>query len=963
METLFSAGIGDILLCVRDQHRPGALLLAGLVCAMAAATTVMLLRQARLERGIQRRRWATLAGVAFGFGTWATHFVALLAYTGAQAQGFLLGLTVSSLATVLATSAVAMRLALGRTWGSTWGRPRTRQGLARKLTAAVLLGGGVAVMHYLGTAALDIPAQITWRPGMVAASLALPVLLSLPALDLAVRGRGRWTPVSATLCLIGAVLLLHFTAMAAIRLVPSHAGHGGISLSADTLIAWTGVVALGIFALGLTAQIVNRHGRNALAESERRFSQLVKSISDYAICTLDREGRISQWNLGAKRLTGYGAADMIGMPISRLFTPEDQTSGLPAFLLSQAREHGLHSGTCECLRKDASRFWAHGTVEKLRDAAGEPLGFSFVMRDVTSFREAQALIAETSRHLDTALENMRQGLCLFDAGQCVVLCNRRFREIWSLEEADCRIGTSLASLIASGFMNLGGEQAGSQALRNMQDILDETLANADSPPFIADFGENHVISVANRALPEGGWVTTCDDITEQRKSEARIAHMALHDPLTGLPNRTRFAMLVDDLLAAAVPQNRQLAVVAVDLDRFKEINDSKGHAAGDLVLQSISQRLGEILDEGEAVARLGGDEFAACKVFSNRAELNDFLARLRSAIVEPIDDVEHLFVVEASIGIAICPQDGADRETLLNNADLAMYRAKTTLGENLCFFQPGMDETARQRRQLAADLRHAIERNELSLLYQPQRSLHTGKLSAYEALLRWHHPVHGQVPPDDFIPIAEETGDIIPIGEWVLRQACHEACKWSPELKIAVNLSPVQFLQPGLVEILREILVESGLTPSRLELEITETAIISDKLRALHCLRQIKGMGVSVAIDDFGTGYSSLDTLHAFPFDKIKIDKSFMSRAEHSTQARAIIRAVLALGRSLEIPVLAEGVETENQLAVLRDEGCDEAQGYLFGRPAEPPRYAEPRLGELPDDDLEDDRPARATGG
>jgi EAL domain-containing protein (putative c-di-GMP-specific phosphodiesterase class I) len=266
-----------------------------------------------------------------------------------------------------------------------------------------------------------------------------------------------------------------------------------------------------------------------------------------------------------------------------------------------------------------------------------------------------------------------------------------------------------------------------------------------------------------------------------------------------------------------------------------------------------------------------------------------------------------------------------------------MYRAKSSVGESICFFEPAMDESARQRRHLAADLRRAVERNEFTLLYQPQVSIQTGDVTGHEALLRWNHPVRGLISPDEFIPIAEETGAILEIGEWVLREACREARHWPAEQKVAVNISPVQFVQQGLVDRVRAVLVETGLSPSRLELEITETAIMTDKMGALHSLRQFKAMGVSIAIDDFGTGYSSLDTLHSFPFDKIKIDKSFLLRAESSPQARAIIRAVLALGRSLEIPVLAEGVENERQLAVLRHEGCDEAQGYYFGRPAPAP--------------------------
>jgi EAL domain-containing protein (putative c-di-GMP-specific phosphodiesterase class I) len=269
-----------------------------------------------------------------------------------------------------------------------------------------------------------------------------------------------------------------------------------------------------------------------------------------------------------------------------------------------------------------------------------------------------------------------------------------------------------------------------------------------------------------------------------------------------------------------------------------------------------------------------------------------------------------------------------------------MYRAKASPGETICYYQAGMDEDARHRRQIANELRHALARDEFRLLYQPQRSLRTHQISGYEALLRWKHPRLGHISPMEFIPIAEQTGEILRIGEWVLRAACREAASWTSQDKVAVNLSPVQLLQPDLPEMVTSILLETGLAPRRLELEITETALITEKARALHSLRRIKALGVSVAMDDFGTGYSSLDTLHSFPFDKIKIDKSFLLQSGESPQAQAIIRAVLALGRSLGIPVLAEGVETLDQLKLLVDEGCDEAQGYLFGRPS--PMQAEP---------------------
>ncbi|HSX55256.1 MAG TPA: GGDEF domain-containing phosphodiesterase, partial [Sphingomonas sp.] len=325
-----------------------------------------------------------------------------------------------------------------------------------------------------------------------------------------------------------------------------------------------------------------------------------------------------------------------------------------------------------------------------------------------------------------------------------------------------------------------------------------------------------------------------------------------------------------------------------------------------------------------------------------------FMTRLESCFVDPFADADASFLVGASLGVAAYPADGENRETILNNADLAMYRAKAGIGSATCYYQPGMDETARARRQLANDLRQAIDRGEFSLAYQPQHSLRGGELSGYEALLRWQHSTRGWISPTEFIPVAEETGEIFRIGEWVLREACAEAGLWPDAVKIAVNLSPVQLMQPDLAERVTEILLETGLSPTRLELEITETAIISDKIRALQVLRRIKALGISIAMDDFGTGYSSLDTLHSFPFDKIKIDKSFVLGSGESPQARAIIRAVLALGQSLNVPVLAEGVESAEQLRMLEHEGCDEVQGFFLGAPAEAPSRATQTPAEEP---------------
>ena len=425
-------------------------------------------------------------------------------------------------------------------------------------------------------------------------------------------------------------------------------------------------------------------------------------------------------------------------------------------------------------------------------------------------------------------------------------------------------------------------------------------------------------------------------IDDRTRSDSfrKLRHMALNDPLTGLPNRAGFTDRLSQEVAAADNGGAGFSLVVIDLNRFKEINDIRGHSAGDEVLITVARRMTQHLAPGEFVARLGGDEFAAIHRNDGSSQLKGFLERLEGALFRIITLGDYEISPGASIGVARYPQDAGDKETLINNADLAMYRAKTDPMRRVCFYEPSMDEAVRVRRALGGDLRDAITGHQLCVYYQPQNSVATGETVGFEALVRWTHPTRGPIPPSEFIPLAEETGLIMELGEWVLRTACADAALWDQPYKIAVNLSPVQFSHANLAKLVHEILIETGLSPLRLELELTESTIISDKVRSLHMLRQIKALGVSIALDDFGTGYSSLETLRAFPFDKIKLDRSFMSEIESSPQAKAIIRAVLALGKSLDVPVLAEGIETRDQLAILAAEGCDEAQGYYLGRPA-----------------------------
>jgi diguanylate cyclase (GGDEF)-like protein/PAS domain S-box-containing protein len=423
------------------------------------------------------------------------------------------------------------------------------------------------------------------------------------------------------------------------------------------------------------------------------------------------------------------------------------------------------------------------------------------------------------------------------------------------------------------------------------------------------------------------------DVRARRKAEGQVEFLAHHDALTGLANRASFAQRLDQELKVAAATGRKLAVLCLDLDRFKEVNDLFGHAAGDTMLITVARAVTDLLDETQLMARLGGDEFAIlmpCEQAVAAGRLAEqILEALRSGSADAAGPV-----IASSIGIALYPDDADERALLLNYADTALYKAKAEGRGTYRFFEAKMGVQVRERRLLEHDLRHAVARGEMHLAYQPQTSVETGVVLGFEVLLRWQHPERGAVSPGLFIPIAEESGVILQIGEWVLREACREAASWPNPLTVAVNVSGIQLHAPHFAQLVHEVLFQTGLRPDRLEIEITETALIRDPARAQSTLRQLKALGVHIAMDDFGTGYSSLSNLRAYPFDKIKIDGSFIRSVDGNEQTAAIVRSVLGLGRGLGLPVLAEGVETQSELRFLAGESCHAAQGYLMGRPA-----------------------------
>jgi diguanylate cyclase (GGDEF)-like protein len=550
-------------------------------------------------------------------------------------------------------------------------------------------------------------------------------------------------------------------------------------------------------------------------------------------------------------------------------------------------------------------------------------------RTLGLLHDTQRSLAVQNERLDAALNNMSQGLVMFDSSARLVVCNKRYLEMFSLSPEAVRPGCTIREVLDQRVATGGFSADYVEAYRT--DLL-AAVAHGATFSKITKLPDGRVISIINQPMADGGWVATHEDITERLLAEEKIKHLAHYDALTDLPNRVTFYERMETALSRQ-RRSEFVAVLSLDLDRFKSVNDTLGHPVGDLLLQAAADRMRSCVRSEDMVARLGGDEFAIVQVSSTQmSDVSALATRLIEVVGAPYDLDGHQVNVGASVGIAIAPTDGDKPDQLMKSADLALYRAKADGGGDYRFFEVEMDARMQARRALELDLRKAIVNGEFELYYQPIIDVKTRQITSCEALLRWHHPERGMVLPLEFIPVAENTGLIVPLGEWVLRQACAEAVRWPKHVTIAVNLSPAQFKSRNLVPQL-STLAASGLPAARLELEITEMVLVQDNDGAFAILYQLRNLGIGIAMDDFGTGYSSLGYLRSFPFDKIKIDQSFIQDLPAKQDSVAIVRAVVGLSSSLGITTTAEGVETEEQLASLTAEGCNEFQGFLFSRP------------------------------
>jgi diguanylate cyclase (GGDEF)-like protein/PAS domain S-box-containing protein len=707
------------------------------------------------------------------------------------------------------------------------------------------------------------------------------------------------------------------------------------SASASTMSLALAAV-IGGFGICLIGSMSAWHIRQKLSEQNLRLDGALNNMNQ-GLCMFDAQNRLLVWNERYREMYNIDPRHIWhGCTIRDLL---DARIAAGTFTLDPTR----YDEDLRAALKQGEMYTINVGLKDGRTIAvvNQPMqdgGWVATHEDVTERNRAERELERTRSFLNTIIENVPSPIIVKSIPDLRYLLINRAAEKYLGIGRSAMLGKTAADvmpqssaetieaedrrLIASGQVAFFDEHA-IVTPGNGTRIVTATRF----PVKTADGKPQYLISVIN-------------DLTERKRHEQRMAQMAHHDTLTDLPNRAAFNDCIVSTIGLAAASKESFALLCMDLDRFKSINDVFGHAVGDALLHEVARRL-ESASQGAFLARLGGDEFAVIMPTGSQPAAAEALAERLSAALEPDIEINgHTLHVGLTIGIGIYPQDGTDAPTLVANTDAALFRAKSDMRGSIRFFEVSMDKQLREKRALQQDLRSALLRDELALHYQPQAHI-DGDITGFEALLRWHHPRHGLVPPSSFVPLAEEAGLIPVLGEWVLRTACQEAASWPRPLHIAINLSPLQFRHGDLPRLVHQILLETGLAPSRLELEITEGVLIGDFARAVSILRRLKGLGVRIAMDDFGTGYSSLSYLQSFPFDKIKIDQAFVTNLGHSQQATTIIRAVIALGRGLNLPVVAEGVETEEQLRFLASEHCNEIQGYFVGRPKPIADYAE----------------------
>jgi diguanylate cyclase (GGDEF)-like protein/PAS domain S-box-containing protein len=675
-----------------------------------------------------------------------------------------------------------------------------------------------------------------------------------------------------------------------------------------------------------------------LSETNARFDAAVNNMSN-GLTMFDADGRLMVWN--EKYLELYGLSpDVVrsGASIRSIVEHRQQAGQVDLDVetyVGELQQALIYSG-----KSTSTSRLNNGKTVSLTSTAIAGGGWVAMHEDITDrvrheeamFQQATEL-ARTNMRFDAALSNMTQGLCMFDDQKQLVVWNDRYAELYQIPPHLLKVGTPY-EVIVTDRVSRGVLKAETGALAVKTKVDELTGLSSDSCR-TDELADGRFVLLTRQPMEGGGWLSIIEDITERRRAEAAIVHLARHDALTGLTNRAEFNAKLDEASKRMKRGGGAVTVMMLDLDKFKAVNDTLGHPAGDQLLIEVGRRLQSTIRETDVLARLGGDEFAIIQEGGSSQHEGAIALALRilDAISRPFDLNGHEASIGTSIGIALAPENSVEPEELMKSADLALYDVKANGRNDFRLYHPTMLEFAHTQQSAESELRNAIAREEFELHYQPVVDVKTRRLCGVEALVRWRHPVKGLIAPDQFIPLAESTGLIVPLGDWILQRACADAASWPAHIKIAVNISAVQFKRGNLFDVILCTLVESGLAPERLELEITETSLLENQEAHLATIRQLKNLGISIALDDFGTGYSSVTYLTSFPFDKIKIDRSFTQGALTRRDCAAVVSSVLALAHGLGMITTVEGIETWEQLKYMREAGVDLAQGYLFGRP------------------------------
>ncbi len=897
-------------------------------------------------RGRIRLVWLTGGAAAMGVGIWSMHYVGMLAFRLPVSVQYDWPTVLLSLLAAIFASAVALFVV-----------SREKMSFVQAIIGSLFMGSGIAGMHYIGMAAMRLPAMCRFSSAIVMISVVLAIAISLVALWLTFYFRGEtksggWRKVVSAIVMGAAIPVMHYTGMAAASFTPSMVTEGSLShaLNISTL-GTTSIIIVTFMALGLTVltSFADR-GFSAqalkLESSEKRSREILETALD-AFVGMDSKGTIVDWNTQAVATFGWSRGEALGKLFFTIIIPERNRAtyenGLPYFLASGRGAVLNKRIEITALHRDGHEFPIELAVTPIQ--WGETRLFTAFVRDITVRKNMEEALFVEKERAQVTLNSIGDAVACTDISGNITFLN----------------------LVAEKMTGWSQKQAEGRPMADVLEILDATSRKANSNPMELAVGNNRTvhlpsnsilirqdgleIPIEDSAAPihdrEGratGAVIVFRDVSAARALTLQLAHSAEHDGLTGLPNRALLNDRVNQAIILASRHESKVAVLFLDLDGFKHINDSLGHLTGDKLLQSVTKRLCDCVRASDTVSRQGGDEFVVLLSEMEHSEDAAVTARRLLQVVADAHTINQQDLhVTTSIGISVYPEDGLDAETLIKNADTAMYQAKENGRQSYQFFKSSMNERAVERQSIEEGLRRALERNEFTLQYQPKVNLKTGEITGTEALLRWSPAGQGLVSPARFIPVAEDCGLILPIGKWVLREACTQARAWLdarlPPITMAVNISAMEFRHEHFLEGVFEILKETGLDPKLLELELTESVLMKRVEATGSILKTLREKGVRVAVDDFGTGYSSLSYLRKFPIDALKIDQSFVHQITTSPAETSIVTAIISMGRSLGLRVIAEGVETQEELAFLQAQQCEEAQGHYFGRPLPPERF------------------------